>query len=187
MKLTQTILRSPAWACSGLTTALILAIASLGLRAQETGKPKEFSKPVIDIGIVVRDAEKSGKFYTEAVGFTEVKGFSVTGELGKKIGLIDNHPVDVRVFVLGEGELATRIKLLSFPGVTGKSADRAYIHSAPGINYLTLYVTSTDQALERLKKAGVKPLGETPLSISTNVRLTTFRDPDGNFIELIGP
>jgi len=41
---------------------------------------------------------------------TEVKGFSVTGELGRKIGLIDNHATDIRVFVAAETDNATRIK-----------------------------------------------------------------------------
>jgi hypothetical protein len=41
--------------------------------------------------------------------------------------------------------------------------------------------------LERLKKAGVKTLGETPLDMGNHTRLIAVKDPDGNFIELIGP
>jgi catechol 2,3-dioxygenase-like lactoylglutathione lyase family enzyme len=146
-----------------------------------------FSKPVIDMGMVVSDLERSAKFYTESLGMVEVKGFSVTGELGRKIGLIDNHPVDIRVFVPAESDGATRIKMMSFPGVSGKAADQSFIHSALGIRYLTMYVASADATLERLAKAGVKPIGETPVSLGNNLRLITVRDPDGNFIELIGP
>jgi lactoylglutathione lyase len=155
--------------------------------AQETGKTNVFSKPVLDLGIVVRDAEKSARFYTEVIGCTEVPGFSVTPELGRKIGLIDGHATKVRVFALGEGNLATRIKILSFPDAPGKLADQSFIHSTYGFRYLTIYVTSADRALERLKKAGVKTLGETPVALGDNVRLIVVKDPDGNFIELIGP
>jgi len=166
---------------------LLALLAGLPIRAQEQEKFKGFSKPVIDIGIVARDVEKSARFYTEAIGFTEVKGFSVTGELGKKIGLIDNHPVNIRVFVLGEGELATRIKLMSFPEAPGKSQDQSFIHSTIGISYLTLYVTSADKALERLRRANVQPIGQTPTEIGPGTQLIAVRDPDGNFLELIGP
>jgi catechol 2,3-dioxygenase-like lactoylglutathione lyase family enzyme len=43
-----------------------------------------------------------------------------------------------------------------------------------------------DKALGRLTQYGVKTIGETPLSMGAN-RLIAFQDPDGNFIELIGP
>jgi catechol 2,3-dioxygenase-like lactoylglutathione lyase family enzyme len=170
-----------------VAAGLLLAAGPTRLMAQDQAAPKEFTKPVIDIGIVAREVEKSAKFYLEAIGFTEVAGFSVTGELGRKIGLIDNHPVKIRVFVLGQGDLATRIKLMSFPEAPGKTADQNFIHSTIGIRYLTLYVASADKALERLKKANVKTIGETPVDLGNGVRLIAVRDPDGNFIELIGP
>ena len=108
---------------STLTPLLVLALAVPWVAAQD--QSGEFSKGVIDIGIVAKDVGKSAKFYTEAIGLTEVKGFSVTGEMGKKIGLIDNQPADVRVFVPGSGEGSTRIKLMSFPQAPGKAADQA--------------------------------------------------------------
>lgn len=146
-----------------------------------------FSKPTIDIGIVARDVEKSAKFYSEVVGLKEIKGFSAAPEFGKKIGLVDNHPINVRVFVTEEIEGATRIKLMSFPAAGGKLADRSYIHSTLGFSYLTLYVKDVNEALARLKKADLKPLGETPVSLGGKTQLLVVRDPDGNFIELIGP
>jgi catechol 2,3-dioxygenase-like lactoylglutathione lyase family enzyme len=167
--------------------ALLLTLALAGPSGLAQDKPKEFSKAVIDIGIVAKDVEKSAKFYTEGIGLTEVKGFSVTGDMGRKIGLIDNQPANVRVFVLGEAEGSTKIKLMSFPQAPGKAADQSFIHSTYGYRYLTIFVASTDKALERLKKAGVKPIGETPFDLGNKNRLTTVRDPDGNFIELIGP
>jgi catechol 2,3-dioxygenase-like lactoylglutathione lyase family enzyme len=146
-----------------------------------------FSKPTIDIGIVAREIEKSARFYSEAIGLKEIKGFSATAEFGTKIGLVDNHPINVRVFVTEEVEGATRIKLMSFPAAGGKLPDRSHIHSTIGINYLTLFVKDMDQALARLKKSDVKLLGETPVSLGGRTQLVVVRDPDGNFVELIGP
>ena len=171
-----------------------LAAASVGLTllgappATHAANPTNgFSKPTIDLGIVARDVEKSAKFYSETIGLKEIKGFSATAEFGKKIGLVDSHPINVRVFVTDDVEGATRIKLMSFPAANGKLPDRSHIHSTIGINYLTFFVKDMDQALARLKKAGVKLLGETPVSLGGKSQLVAVRDPDGNFIELIGP
>jgi lactoylglutathione lyase len=158
-------------------------LAGMGARAAET----EFSKPIIDIGIVVKDADRTARFLTNVIGFKEVRGFPVSSELGKRIGLIDGHATQVRVFVEEEVEQATRIKLLSFPEAAGKQPDQAYIHSTLGIRYLTLYVKDINKVLERVKKAGVATLGETPTEVGTGTWLLAVKDPDGNFIELIGP
>lgn len=164
-----------------------LKVKPLSTSAPAPTTQPAFSKPTIDIGVVVSDIDKAAKFYTESLGLTEVKGFSVSGDLGRKIGLIDNHPVDIRVLVPADTDGATRIKMMSFPAAPGKKADQDFIHSTLGIRYLTLYVSSVDRTLERLTKTGVKPIGETPVAIGNDLRLVTVRDPDGNFIELIGP
>ena len=176
--------------CATLTTLTTLTLFGvtacfLGLRAAET--PSEFSKPVMDLGIVVKDAARTAAFLTNALGLKEVRGFSVTSELGRKIGLVDGHPIEVRVFTEEENDRATRIKVLSFPQAPGQQADQAFIHSTLGIRYLTLYVKDMNRALERLKKAGVALLGETPVEMGGGTFLVAFKDPDGNFFELIGP
>lgn len=147
----------------------------------------EFSKAVIDIGLVVKDAKRTAQFLTNAIGFKEVRGFPVSSDLGRKIGLIDGHATEVRVFVLEEVEQATRLKVLSFPEAPGKQADQAYIHSTLGFRYLTLYVKDINRVLERLKRAKVPTLGQTPVDLGNGSWLVAVKDPDGNFIELIGP
>jgi predicted enzyme related to lactoylglutathione lyase len=69
-----------------------------------------------------------------------------------------------------------------------KMSDQTYITSSLGFSYLTIHVNSTKAALERLKKAGVKVLAKGPALIpGTKVALTVVKDPDGNFVELVGP
>ncbi len=176
-------------ALSILTGTLLIgaSLLSLAPASQAADAAGEFRKPVIDIGIVVKDAGRTARFLTNAIGFKEVKGFPVTSELGKKIGLTDGEPTDVRVFVLDDGDQATRIKVLCFPKAQNKQPDQAYIHSTTGIRYLTLYVKDVTRALERLKKEGVSLLGETPVDLGGGNFLVAVKDPDGNFIELIGP
>ncbi len=147
----------------------------------------EFSKPVIDIGIVVGDAAKSVAFYTEAIGFKEVPGFKVTGAMASEIGLTDNQPADIRVFVLVDGDLATRIKLMSFPKVKAQKPDQKFIHSTLGVSYLTVHVADMNVALKRLEKKNIKLLGKTPVDLGGGTYITVVHDPDGNFIELVGP
>jgi len=151
----------------------------------------EFARTTVDIGVVVSDINKSVAFYTQAVGFKEVPGFQVTGDFTGAAGLTDNHPVSVRVLVLGDGPTATRLKLMELPAAAPKRGDNKFIHSEFGFRYLTISVKDMTSAVARLEKAGVKPVGKCPLalpkSLSAEAYLTVFRDPDGNFVEFVGP
>ena len=136
---------------------------------------------------MVGDIAKAARFYTNAIGFREVPGFNVTAERAAEIGLTDNQPAAIRVFVLGEGNLATRVKLMSFPGAPGKRPDQKYIHSTLGMSYLTLFVTNLNESLKRLEAEKVTLLGKTPTDLGGGTFIAVFQDPDGNFIELVGP
>jgi catechol 2,3-dioxygenase-like lactoylglutathione lyase family enzyme len=151
----------------------------------------EFARTTIDLGVVVSDIEKAVEFYTKAIGFTEVKGFSVTAELADNAGLTRRQPLDIRVLVLGEEDSATKLKLMTVPGVDSKTGDNSFIHSQLGYSYLTIFINDTNAALARLKKAGAKPIAKCPVELPENlapgVFLTVVRDPDGNIVELVGP
>jgi catechol 2,3-dioxygenase-like lactoylglutathione lyase family enzyme len=165
---------------------LIAAACSTGLAADKS----EFARTTIDLGTVVSDAAKSVKFYTEAIGFKEAPSFSVTGEFCADAGL-DDQTLNIHVLVLGDGPTATKLKLMEVPGAGSKKNDTTYVHSQLGFRYLTIYVADASAALERLKKAGVKPLAKGPVPLPAGLPagmvLAVVRDPDGNMIELIGP
>lgn len=149
-----------------------------------------FSRTTIDLGVVVSDLDKAAKFYTDVVGFTEVPGFTVDAKFCKTAGLTDNKALNIRVFKLGEDETATRLKLMELPETKPQKQGNDHIHSTLGFSYLTIFVSDLDAALERCEKAGVKPVTEgdaVPLPGGGPGSLTLVRDPDGNFIELIGP
>jgi catechol 2,3-dioxygenase-like lactoylglutathione lyase family enzyme len=138
------------------------------------------------VGIVVSDVEKAAQFYKNALGFTEVPGFDVSAEMGGGSGLTDNQPFKVRVFVLGDEPIATKIKLMQFPDAPGKKVDHQFIHSSLGYSYLTIFVSDTAASVERAKKAGVVIVKE-PYQLGGNNYLTLVKDPDGNIIEFVGP
>ena len=174
--------------------AAILFLATSGLKAAEPKGAETkgpFARTTVDLGVVVSDVEKAVKFYTEAIGFTEVQGFSVPGDFCKDAGLTAGKKLDIRVVVLGEGASATRLKLMSVPGVKSKKSDNRTLHSQLGFSYLTIHVKDTTAAVARLKRAGVAPIAKGPVplpkGLPQGVFLTVLRDPDGNLIELVGP
>ncbi len=174
-----------------LSIALLMGVAGSQIPLAAGAEPVAFPRATIDLGVVVSDLEKSIRFYTEGIGFRELKGFDVSAEIARAAGLTDSKPLSVRVLVLGEGPDATKLKLMQVAGTTPKGADNDFIHSHTGFRYLTIFVAKTDATLARLFKLGVKPIAQSPVvlpeSLAPGMRLTCVRDPDGNLIELIGP
>ena len=155
-------------------------------------KKSEFIEPTIDLGCVVSNLEDSIKFYTEAIGFKVVGEFNVPKAFAKDSGLTDSKNLDIKVLTLGghNGEEATKLKLMQVKKSGGK-ANLDYIDSTLGFSYITIFINDTDKALAKLKKAGVKPIAKGPVTLPENLdpslALTIVRDPDGNFVELVGP
>jgi len=173
-----------------LIALLVLCLGAsvfLAGAAGRSGAKGNFVRTTIDVGIVVSDVEKAAKFYTEALGFTEVPGFDVSKEMGGDSGLSNYHAFHVRVLLLGDEASATKIKIMEFPKAPGKKIDNQFIHSSLGYSYLTIFVSDTTAAVERAKKAGVAPVKEPYQLGGGNNYLTLLRDPDGNIIELVGP
>jgi predicted enzyme related to lactoylglutathione lyase len=170
-----------------LAVSLIGSLFFSGCEARSEEESKdEFARTTIDVGIVVSDVEKAAEFYKNALGFTEVPGFDVSAEMGAGSGLTDYQLFHVRVFVLGEEPTATKIKLMEFSDAPGKKVDNRFINSSYGFSYLTIWVSDTTAAVERAKKAGAVPVKE-PYDLGGNNYLTLVKDPDGNFIEFVGP
>jgi catechol 2,3-dioxygenase-like lactoylglutathione lyase family enzyme len=173
---------------TALFVVLSLAAAAAG-SWDRAPAPIGFARTTIDLGVHVRDIDASARFYTSVIGFTEVEGFNVTAEFAGAAGLTDGQPLAVRVFVLGKGESATKVKLMEVPGAKIAESDNSYIHSQLGFRYLTIYIDDMTEAMKRLRDAAVAPVGGLiPIANDpSGSHLTVVRDPDGNLIELIGP
>ena len=66
----------------------LLAVSLLaGTAAVRAAEPVAFPRTTIDLGTVVSDLEKSVRFYTEGIGFRELKGFDVSADLAAAAGL----------------------------------------------------------------------------------------------------
>ena len=171
-----------------LVLAALVACSALPCLAAD---PTAFPRTTIDLGCVVSDLDASVRFYTEGVGFKELKGFEVSAPLATDAGLTDAKSLAIRVLVLGEGDSATKLKIMQVADATPRPGDNEFIHSHTGFRYLTIMVADTDAALARLAKLGVKPLAKSPVALpdhlAKGMHLTCVRDPDGNLVELIGP
>jgi len=167
-----------AWALAG---ALMIQIAR-----SDSGM-SEFARSTIDIGVVVSDAGKAAKFYTEAIGFTDSGSFDVPAQMASDTGLTNGKPFKVRMLKLGKEPIATTLKIMQIPDAGSKPVDNQYISSSLGMRYLTVLVTDLNKTLERLKQRGVAPVKPPYKLGGGNSYLILVKDPDGNIIELIGP
>ena len=62
-----------------------------------------------------------------------------------------------------------------------------FIHSHTGMRYFTLLVKDLTPVLARIKDRKIKLLGETPVPLGASSHFILIQDPDGTFVELIGP
>ena len=183
-------LAGAAFAAGSLLTPSSLQTPAAALdHHDEAGLEGPYRKATIDVGVIVSDIQKAEEFYEEALGFEEIDEFDVSAEVAGKSGLTDNKKFTADVMAIADSESATRIKLIEIADAPGARPDNAFIHSTYGPSYLTLHVDDIDAALKKAAGAGVKPLKDGPVRIAANspVYIALIRDPDGNFIEFVGP
>lgn len=135
--------------------------------------------------MVVSDLEESVAFYKNALGMQKVSTFEVDSTQARKTGLTNGQPFHAAVMKLGQGKEATALKLVSVGHPTPKKD--SYISGQTGVQYLTLLVTELRPLLKRLKTQNVELLGEAPVSLGGGNHFALIQDPNGVFIELIGP
>ena len=64
--------------------------------------------------MLVKDMDRTVKFYTEVLDLVEAGGFPIREDFGKKSGLSNDVPFDVKILKLINKEFATQLKLVSF-------------------------------------------------------------------------
>lgn len=143
------------------------------------------SRGVIEIGLVCSDLDKSLDFYKNIIGMADAGGFEVEGQLGADLGLSDGRPFTIKKLKMIDSPTATILKLAHCTGVPD-SLRLAYVHDAPGVQYLSIEVASTKPIKERLLKNGIKLLGKTPVSMGEGREFVMVQDPDGVFVEIVG-
>ena len=173
-----------------LPAAALLGVAGHRAAADhhdEAGLAGPFRKATVDVGVIVSDIKAAEEFYEEALGFTEIDEFTVPARVAGDSGLTDYKKFTADVMAIGDGETATKIKLIEISDAPGARPDNRYIHSTLGPSYLTLHVDDLDAALKKCADHGVKPVAKGPTKVGGDSFIALVRDPDGNFIEFVGP
>ena len=164
-----------------LFTLFIFSTFAIISTAQE-----QFSNPTIFVGSVVADLEKSVEFYTNIIGMVQTGEFSVEGPKAKELGLTDGRQLDVKILKLKDSPQANEWKLMSC-GTKASHPKPKYIHDDTGMQYITILVNHLDPIMERVAKNNIKILSKKPSQLGENRYFILVQDPDGTFIELIGP
>jgi len=169
-----------------LFTLLLIAVFAISATDQNSTTESEFSNPTYFVGSVVVDLDASIDFYTNVIGMTKTGGFSVPVEKAKELGLSDKYTLDVAVLKLENSDKANEWKLMSLRKKPGHKKPK-YIHDDTGMQYITIFVKHLNPIIERVKKHNVEILSGVPSQLDENKYFILVQDPDGTFIELIGP
>lgn len=145
-----------------------------------------FSSKLIGLGVVVSDLDKSLDFYVDGIGMVKAYSFTINEDFSKRSGLSNGVPTVVNVLKLEDSPEANEWKLMSF-GKGATHPKQEFIQDDTGVQYITINVKALKPVIERLKEKNVKFLGDTPTPLNDHLDFVLVQDPDGTFIELIGP
>ena len=141
------------------------------------------------INLVVSDLERSVRFYTELLGFKEVRRAYLEGGWIESIIGIKDVRANVVYIVAPEGE--PRLELLCYESPRGDIIPAHSRPNTPGLRHIAFRVRNIEAAVKRLQKAQVEIVGDTvavPASAITHDEgqkvLCYFLDPDGILLEL---
>src|ERR1700692_719973 len=91
-----------------MVRAIVCAVGVLPFQSGAAAEEKsEFARGTIDLGVVVSQIDPSVKFYTEAIGFKELPGFTVAADFCADAGLTNHLALTIRVLSLGDEPSAT--------------------------------------------------------------------------------
>lgn len=164
--------------CIFLLTVVLMSFTSYA--------QSNFSSKLIGIGVVVSDLERSLDFYVNGIGMVKAYSFTINEEFSKRSGLSNGVPTAVTVLKLENSPEANEWKLMSF-GKKMTDPKSEYIQDDTGVQYITINVKALKPVIERLKEMNVPFLGSTPTALNGDSQFLLVQDPDGIFIELIGP
>lgn len=163
-----------------------LLFLTILLIVQKGSGQNPFSNPTISVGVVVEDLQKSIDFYTNVIGMTKTGEFSVPVEKCKELGLTDSYQLDVTILKLENSDRANEWKLMSL-GTKANHPKQKYMSDDTGMQYITIFVKHILPVIKTVQENGVKILSGKPSTLDDGRKFILVQDPDGTFIEIIGP
>lgn len=134
------------------------------------------------VGIVVSDLEAAVSFYRDALGLSVVDEFTLAEDgIGNAIG-VDGATGDfVHLSAGGDDGDGTRIELIEYDPAGDDSAADAI--NRVGAKHVGFAVDDISEFYESLPDE-VEPISE-PQGIEIDTSILFFRDPEGNFVEVV--
>jgi catechol 2,3-dioxygenase-like lactoylglutathione lyase family enzyme len=169
-------------------SSFAIAVCMTLVSYSQTTQPAQsnFTSKLIGMGVVVSDLEKSLDFYTNVIGMVKAYNFTINEDFSKRSGLSNGVPATVTVLKLENSPEANEWKLMSF-GKQATHPKQNFIQDDTGVQYITINVKALKPIIDRLKQKNIPLLGSTPTQLNKNSQFILVQDPDGTFIELIGP
>lgn len=165
---------------------IIVCFAGMLTAAGLQAAPDEFASKTISVGVICTDLQASLDFYTKVIGMTKTGEFDVDEDFSRRSGLAGGEAFHVEVLRLGDGEDNTQWKLMQFKEEPD-TAKKKLISSNAGMQYITIFVKDLKPFVERIEAGKVAFCGDTPTPLGEDREFILVQDPDGTFIELIGP
>lgn len=151
-----------------------------------TSQNLEYASPIIHIGVVVADLDASLAFYQNVLGMKKSGEYFVPADFAQDSGLTNGTAILIEILKLEDSAQATEFKLMSFAHHAERPV-QVHVNEGLGIQYITLLVKSLNPLVERFNSLGVVIPGGKPVALEEGLYFALVRDPDGNFIEVIGP
>lgn len=130
--------------------------------------PLTVTKPGVDVGIVVRDAQAMLRFYRDVVELPFAAELAMPGGM--------------TMYRLTCGN--TVVKLVAMAKTPEAAAAPGGLGGATGIRYFTISVPDLEQVAARCRAAGCR-IPVAPREIRPGVSICMVEDPDGNWVEFL--
>ena len=129
----------------------------------------QLTKDSIDLGIVIRDAERSLAFYRDTLGFTDAGSMPMPGGGGTMYRLMCG---------------TSTIKLVHPGTEPPASAPPGGIPGAYGYRYWTISVSTLHEITDACAAAGAKVVVPAR-ALRDGISISIVEDPDGNWVEFL--
>ena len=126
------------------------------------------TKDSIDLGIVIKEEERSLHFYRDVLGLPYQTKLDMPG------GMVMHR------LLAG----TSVVKLLVLPKTPAAEAAPGGIVGGTGLRYFTISVSNLEQAVASASQADAK-IAISPREVRPGVTIAMIEDPDGNWVELL--
>lgn len=138
------------------------------------------------IGIYVKNLEKMRVFYRDVLGFIELECYHDSGEHLEHVFQVKGIELNICKLVSSMGKengSGDMIELIEYAGcneeITGKML------YSPGLSHIALGVSDINLTCQLIAQSGAQEVCK-PIKVKdSNNYLAFYRDPEGNYLELI--